>query len=84
MGKIRECCKEMLDGLFLTAASVQDISMTRRYLQGPYIFKVYHILASPAVPITTNLYEDKISKTISSITKSNKLVQRIIFPQALF
>ena len=72
----------MLDGLLLIAASVQDISMRRRDLQRPYISKAYRILASPAVPITTNLDGDKISKTISSITKSNKLVRRIIFPQA--
>ena len=77
-----KCRKEMLDGLLLAAASVQDISMRRRDLQRPYISKAYRILASLAVPITTNLYGDNISKTISSITESDKLVWRISFPQA--
>ena len=72
----------MLDGLLLTRASVQHISMRRRDLQRPYISKAYRVLASPAVPITTNLYGDNISKTVSSITESNKLVRRISFPQA--
>ena len=72
----------MLDGLLLTTGSVQDISMRRRDLQRPYISKAYRILASPAVPITTSHHEDNISKTISSITESNKLVQRISFPLA--
>ena len=72
----------MLDGLLLSAASVQEISMRRRDLQRPYISEAYCILASPAVPITTNLYGDNISETISSITESNKLVRRISFPPA--
>ena len=78
-----KCHKEMLDDLLLTAVSVQDISMRHRDLQRPYISKAYHILASLAIPITTNLYGDNISETISSITESDKLVWRISFPQAL-
>ena len=77
-----KCRNEMLDGLLLSAASVPGISMRRRDLQRPYISKAYRILASFAVPITTNLYGDNISKTISSITECNKLVRRISFPQA--
>ena len=77
-----KCHKEMLDSLLLSAASVQDTLTRRRDLQCPYISKAYRIPASPAVPITTNLYGDNISKTISSITESNKFVRRISFPQA--
>ena len=72
----------MLHGMLLIAASVQDILMRHRDLQHRYISKAYRILASPAVPITTNLYGDNISKTIGSITESDKLVRRISFLQA--